>query len=185
MKLIVGLGNPGKKYEQTRHNAGFMVIDAYAKKHGVSLSKKQKFKGEIGQFTKGGETILLLKPLTYMNLSGESVRAVREFYGIHDTDILIVYDDLDLSTGKLRIRQKGSAGGHNGIKSIIEHLHSQNFHRLRIGIDRHPVIPTVDYVLGRFSKAEKALIDDAIVTSMDVLDDWIDHEIIYVMNKYN
>lgn len=185
MKLIVGLGNPGKKYERTRHNVGFMVIDAYCKKYGIKLTAKTKFKGELGQGTIGGETVLLLKPHTYMNLSGDAVRAVQQFYQINDKEILVIHDDLDLPTGKIRIRQKGSAGGHNGLKSIIQQTGSQEFHRLKIGIDKDPVIPTVDYVLGRFAKSEQAAIDEAILLSIDVIDDWVKHDIITVMNKYN
>lgn len=185
MKLIVGLGNPGKKYDRTRHNVGFMVIDAFCKEKGGQLATKAKFKGEFAQLSIHGETVLLLKPHTYMNLSGESVRAVQQFYNIKEQDILVVHDDLDLPTGKIRIRQKGSAGGHNGLKSIIQHLSSEQFHRLKIGIDKDPNIPTVNYVLGRFSKTEQTVIDETISMCVDVLDDWVQNDIITVMNKYN
>lgn len=185
MKLIVGLGNPGKKYEGTRHNVGFMVIDAYCHKYGAKLTAKRKFHGMVGELALDGQPVILLKPETYMNRSGEAVRAVQEFYGLDATDILIVHDDLDLPTGKIRVRQKGSAGGHNGLKSIIEHLGTEAFHRLKIGIDRPASLSTVDYVLGRFTKAERVHIDEAILKSVDVLDDWVKQDILYVMNKYN
>jgi PTH1 family peptidyl-tRNA hydrolase len=185
MKLIVGLGNPGKQYEKTRHNVGFSVLDEWLKRHQVSLTGKMKFKGEIGQTTIENETVLFLKPKTYMNLSGESVQIVKNFYNINDSDILVIYDDLDLTSGTLRIRQKGSSGGHNGLKSIISCISSENFHRLRVGIDRDQVIPVVDYVLGKFSKEQMPHIKSAILQASEVIDDWIAHDILYVMNKYN
>jgi peptidyl-tRNA hydrolase, PTH1 family len=184
MKLIVGLGNPGKKYEATRHNVGFMVIDELAKRHQVNLSEKSKFKGIIGS-ANINDQVILLKPTTFMNLSGESVQLVKQFYGIKDEDILIIYDDLDLVCGKVRLRQKGSAGGHNGIKSIISSISSENFHRLKIGIDRDPFIPVVDYVLGKFTKQQKVEIEKSIIESLNIVEDWINHDILYVMNKYN
>jgi len=185
MKLIVGLGNPGKKYEQTRHNIGFMVIDSLSQKYNITMTEKSKFKGIIGQTNIGNESVILLKPTTYMNLSGESILAVKQFYNINDTDILVIYDDLDLVSGKIRIRQKGSAGGHNGLKSIIQNLGNQNFHRLKIGIDRSERIPVVDYVLGKFTKEQLPHIEQAIELSVNAVNDWIVQEIIYVMNKYN
>lgn len=185
MKLIVGLGNIGKQYENTRHNMGFMAIDAFAKELGVSFSEKPKFKGMLAQTTYQGETILLLKPTTYMNLSGEAIQAVVKFYNIPLNQILVIYDDLDLKCGDIRIRQKGSAGGHNGIRSIIDCLGSEAFHRLRIGIDRHEVIPVVDYVLGKPTPEQKPLLESAIELSRKAIKDWLTHDIIYVMNKYN
>ena len=151
MKLFVGLGNPGSKYERTRHNAGFMVIDALSKEWNIELTDEKKFKGQIGRGVVKGEKVILLKPTTFMNLSGESVRAVMDFY-----------DDLDLPHGKIRLRLKGSAGGHNGIKSLIAHVKTQEFKRIRVGIDRHPKIPVVDYVLGKFTEDELALVNQAI-----------------------
>jgi peptidyl-tRNA hydrolase, PTH1 family len=184
MKLIVGLGNPGKKYEATRHNVGFMVIDELAKKFQINMSEKSKFKGVIGQGNIKDQ-VILLKPTTFMNLSGESVKLVKQFYNLKDQDILIIYDDLDLVCGKVRLRQKGSAGGHNGIKSILSSISSENFHRLKIGIDRDQVIPVVDYVLGKFTKQQKEAIDQAIMQSLNIIEDWVNHDILYVMNKYN
>ena len=155
MKLIVGLGNPGKQYEQTRHNIGFIVIDKLAEKLNIQLHQA-KFKGLFGSGLVEGEKVLLLKPLTYMNLSGESIRAIMDFYQIDIEDLVVIYDDLDLPAGRIRLRQRGSAGGHNGIKSTISHLGTQEFNRIRVGINR----PTngmaiTDYVLGRFSEEER------------------------------
>lgn len=154
MKLFVGLGNPGSKYERTRHNAGFMVIDALSKEWNIELTDEKKFKGQIGRGVVKGEKVILLKPTTFMNLSGESVRAVMDFYDIDIEDLVVIYDDLDLPHGKIRLRLKGSAGGHNGIKSLIAHVKTQEFKRIRVGIDRHPKIPVVDYVLGKFTEDE-------------------------------
>lgn len=162
MKLFVGLGNPGSKYEKTRHNAGFMAVDALSKEWNIDLSEDKKFKGFIGRGVVKGEKVILLKPTTYMNLSGESVRAVMDFYGVEIEDLIVIYDDLDLPHGKIRIRLKGSAGGHNGIKSLIAHTKTQEFKRIKIGIDRHPKIPVVDYVLGRFTEDELALVNQGI-----------------------
>ena len=151
MKLIIGLGNPGKEYENTRHNTGFMVLDRLSEKLNIEMTQN-KFKGLYGKSKYKGEDVILLKPQTYMNLSGESVRQVMDFFKINQEDILVIYDDLDMPVGKLRLRQSGSAGGHNGVKSIIAHVGTQSFQRIRVGIDKHPRIKVVDYVLGRFQK---------------------------------
>ena len=135
MKLIIGLGNPGKKYDQTRHNTGFMVMDALAKKLNVSIDTK-KFDGLYTKFKYHGEDVILLKPQTYMNESGQSVSQVMKYFKVDSDDVMVVYDDMDMPTGKLRIRLKGSAGGHNGIKSLIAHMHTQEFKRIRVGIDK-------------------------------------------------
>ena len=162
MKLFVGLGNPGAKYERTRHNAGFMVIDRLSDEWNISMQEDKKFKGYIGRGVVKGEKVILLKPTTFMNLSGESVRVVADFYEVDLEDIIIIYDDLDLPQGRIRFRLKGSAGGHNGIKSIIAHLKTQEFKRLKVGIDRHAHMAVVDYVLGKFTETELALINQAI-----------------------
>ena len=154
MKLFVGLGNPGRKYAETRHNVGFMVIDELAKKWGMSINEEKKFKGEIGSAHVGGEKVLLLKPTTYMNLSGESVQAVMDFYDLYNEDIIVIYDDLDMEVGKVRGRSKGSAGGHNGIKSMILHLAGEDFKRFKIGIGKSPYGKTTDHVLGKFTTEE-------------------------------
>lgn len=184
MKLIVGLGNPGKEYALTRHNCGFMVIDALADKFNVSVEQK-KFKSLYVKFKYHGEDIILLKPQTFMNLSGEAVIAAMNFFKIDIDDVLVIYDDLDMPVGKLRLRKSGSAGGHNGIKNIIAHLSSNNFKRIRVGIDRHPYIPVVDYVLSKFTKEESSMINQGIENARDAVLDYLDHDFDYAMNRYN
>jgi peptidyl-tRNA hydrolase, PTH1 family len=185
MKLIVGLGNPGSQYEKTRHNIGFVIVDALAERLGISLNQS-KFKGVYGTYHYKGEKIVLLKPLTYMNLSGESIVPLMDYFDIDEEDLLVIYDDLDLPVGKIRLRQKGSAGGHNGIKSTIAHLGTQNFNRIRVGIDRPTNGMSVpDYVLGRFSKDEQADLDKVIIDSVDACETWFEKPFIEVMNKFN
>lgn len=184
MKLIVGLGNPGKKYQKTRHNVGFMVLEELARRENLQFNVKQRFKGDVITTTLENISVTLLKPITYMNLSGEAVLAVKQFYQIENKDILVIYDDLDLPCGKIRVKQKGSSAGHRGLKSIISMI-GNDFHRIKIGIDKNPEIPTVDYVLGKFSKEEKKLIIEAIDTSIDIISDWLTQDILTVMNKYN
>lgn len=184
MKLIVGLGNPGKEYERTRHNVGFMVVDALADAFHVSINT-QKFKGEYVKFKYKNEDIILLKPLTYMNNSGESVIQVMNFFKIDVDDLIVIYDDMDMPTGKLRLRQSGSAGGHNGMKSIIQHVGTQNFKRIRVGIDKHVLIPVVDYVLGRFSKEQQPLINEGIENAKKAVQTMIDKDFVAAMNTYN
>lgn len=151
MKLIIGLGNIGKEYEGTRHNVGFMAIDQFAEKYNAIFKEEKRFKGFIAEARINGERIILLKPTTYMNLSGESVILVMQFYKINVNDIIVLNDDLDQPVGHVRFRAKGSAGGHNGLKSIISCIGTEEFKRIRIGIDRSKVIPVVDWVLGKFS----------------------------------
>ena len=184
MKLIVGLGNPGKEYENTRHNAGFMVMDALAKELSVSINNS-KFRGEYVKFKYKGEDVILLKPMTYMNLSGESVSQVMNFFKITANDLLVVYDDLDMPTGKLRLRENGSAGGHNGMKSIIQHVGTQTFKRVRVGIDRHPRIKVVDYVLGKFSKDEQPHINEGVDNAVKAIIMYLDKDFNSAMNTYN
>lgn len=184
MKLIVGLGNPGKEYEGTRHNCGFMVIDKLAEKLNVNVDQN-KFKGLYVKFKYHGEDIILLKPQTYMNLSGESVIATMQFFKIDKEDLLVIYDDLDMPVGKLRLRKTGSAGGHNGIKNIIAHLNSQDFKRIRVGIDRHKYMKVVDYVLSGFSKLETEAITQGIENAANAIIDYLDHDFDYIMNRYN
>lgn len=185
MKLIVGLGNPGKQYEKTRHNIGFEVIDALSNQLAIPLNQS-KFKGLYGIGLYKGEKIILLKPLTYMNLSGESISAVMNYYQIDIEDLLVIYDDLDLPVGKIRLRQKGSPGGHNGIKSTVAHLGTQQFNRIRIGIDRPQMGMSVpDYVLGRFHKDEQILTQDAVKKSAEACTTWVEKPFLQVMNEYN
>lgn len=185
MKYFVGLGNPGKNYEKTRHNVGFMVINELSSRWNIPLNK-EKFKGVYGIGHINTEKVILLKPLTYMNLSGESIRPLLDYYEIDIEDIIVIYDDLDLPTGKIRLRTKGSAGGHNGIKSTIQHLGTENFNRLRIGIDRptHGMKVT-DYVLARFSEEESIGIENSIVKAADACEKWLSKPFLEVMNEFN
>jgi len=184
MKLIVGLGNPTKEYENTRHNVGFMVMDRLADVLNVSISTS-KFKGEYTKFKYHGEDVVLLKPMTYMNNSGESVSQIMKYFKIDVEDLLVIYDDMDMPVGKLRLRQSGSAGGHNGVKSIIAHVGTQSFKRIRIGIDKHPRIKVVDYVLGHFNKDERPLIDEGIENAIKAIELYLDKDFVAAMNTYN
>lgn len=184
MKLIVGLGNPGKEYTLTRHNVGFMVMDALADYWHVSINTK-KFKGEYVKVKYQGEDVILLKPITYMNNSGESVIQVMNYFKIDVDDLIVIYDDMDMPTGKLRLRQSGSAGGHNGMKSIIAHVGTQNFKRIRVGIDKHAYIPVVDYVLGRFTKEQQPLIEKGIQDAKEAVITILDKDFTAAMNAYN
>ena len=184
MKLIVGLGNPGKEYKNTRHNVGFDVVDEYLKKHNQNVNKS-KFEGMYSELIINGEKVIFLEPQKYMNLSGESVRQVMDFFKINQEDILVIYDDLDMPVGKLRLRQSGSAGGHNGIKNIILHTGSQNFNRIRVGIDRSKYIKVVDYVLSRFTKDEQDAINQGIENASDAVIDYLDHGFNHAMNRFN
>ncbi|MCP8971180.1 aminoacyl-tRNA hydrolase [Ectobacillus ponti] len=185
MKLIVGLGNPGREYEYTRHNIGFLVIDELSKRWNIPLNQ-QKFKGIFGAGVVNGEKVILLKPLTYMNLSGESIRPLMEYYKVDIEDFTVMYDDLDLPAGRLRLRTKGSAGGHNGIKSTIAHLGTQEFNRIRIGIDRPKNgMPVHAYVLGKFTPEEEPDVQQAIRKSADACEMWLKQPFLQVMNSFN
>lgn len=183
MFLIVGLGNPGKEYEDTRHNIGFKVVDNIAKEYNIQINR-QKFKGIYGEGFINGEKVILLKPTTYMNLSGESVREVVNFYNIENDEILIIYDDISLDVGKLRIREKGSAGGHNGIKSIIAHLGSEVFSRIKIGVGQ-PNSDLVKHVLGKFSKEEMVTLDESIEAATNATAEIIKNDVKTAMNQFN
>jgi PTH1 family peptidyl-tRNA hydrolase len=184
MKLFIGLGNPGTKYQFTRHNVGFMAIDHFISKQGLS-GEKEAFKGQLIKFKYKGEDAIVLKPQTFMNLSGESVRAVMDFYKINIEDIIVIYDDLDLPVGKVRIRENGGPGGHNGMKSIIAHLGSDKFKRIRVGIGKNPLFDTADYVLGRFSDEELVTIKESLKKINDILIASMQLEFNKVMTKYN
>lgn len=184
MKLIVGLGNPGKEYENTRHNIGFQTIDKFAQKLGVSITKS-KYNGFYAETLIDGEKVILLKPQSYINLSGEVIRKFVDFYKIPVSDILIIHDDLDLAVGTYKIKQKGSSGGHNGLKNIELHLGTQEYKRIKIGISNNKMIDTKDYVLGRLSKEEiKELesIEDIVLT---ILNDYFKVSFSELMSKYN
>jgi PTH1 family peptidyl-tRNA hydrolase len=185
LKLFVGLGNPGKEYEQTRHNVGFMVIDELAKRWNISF-QATKFRGMMGSAIISGEKVALCKPLTYMNLSGECVRPLMDYYDIDVDDVIVIYDDLDLSPGKIRLRMKGSSGGHNGIKSLIQHLGTQEFKRIRIGIGRPDNGQKVtDYVLGRFTKEESSAVTEAVLRAADACEKAVTAPFLQVMNEFN
>lgn len=185
MKIIIGLGNPGKQYEATRHNIGFHVIDELADRLKTPLTQS-KFNGMYGIAHIGAEKVMLLKPLTYMNLSGECVVPMMDYYNVENDEIVVIYDDLDLQVGKLRLRQKGSAGGHNGIKSLIHHLGTQEFNRIRIGIDRPKNgIKVPDYVLSKFPDEEKSDMVHAVKKSADACEAWLSKTFLEVMNIYN
>ncbi len=184
MKLIVGLGNPGREYVHTRHNAGFEVMDAIADHVSADISQK-KFKALIDKVRIGNESVLLMKPQTYMNNSGEAVRAAMDFYHLTPQDLLVIYDDMDMPVGRLRLRQKGSAGGHNGIKSIIAHIHTQEFDRIRVGIDKDARIPTVDWVLGKIRKEEEEEDSKAVKLAKDAAVYAMSHSFAETMNQFN
>ncbi|GEQ20214.1 aminoacyl-tRNA hydrolase [Clostridium butyricum] len=183
MFLIVGLGNPGSQYEDTRHNIGFKVVDNIAKEYNIEINR-QKFKGMCGEGFINGEKVILLKPTTYMNLSGESVREVVDFYKLSNDDVLVIYDDISLDVGRLRIREKGSAGGHNGIKSIIAHLGTDIFPRIKVGVGQ-PNVDLVNYVLGKFTKEEMEVLNESIDASTRAAKEIISNDVKTAMNIYN
>lgn len=184
--IIAGLGNPEPKYEITRHNAGFLAIDRIADNANVSI-KKMKFHALIGEAELGGERCLLLKPLTYMNKSGEAIAEAMRYYQIPPERVLILFDDISLDPGKLRIRQKGSAGGHNGIKSIIEMTKSSDFPRIKIGVGKkpHPDYDLADWVLSKFKKDELPLMDEAFTNAADAAAMIVSGSVDHAMNRYN
>lgn len=185
MKLIIGLGNPGAEYARTRHNIGFEAIDTLARINNISINKN-KFKGLYGEGFIGGDKAILIKPQTYMNLSGESIISFISWYKVQAKDILVIYDDVSLAPGKLRIRQKGSPGGHNGIKSIIQHLGTDEFERIKIGVGEKPQgWDLADYVLGRFSNSETKLMDTIMEDVADATQMIIEKGIQEAMNAYN
>ncbi|WP_137792168.1 aminoacyl-tRNA hydrolase [Bacillus sp. E(2018)] len=185
MKLFIGLGNPGSRFDGTRHNIGFEVIDTLSNSLNIPL-QQTKFKGIYGTGVVRGEKVFLLKPLTYMNLSGECIGPFMDYFQIPIEDMIVVYDDLDTIPGKLRLRTKGSAGGHNGIKSMIAHLGTQEFKRIRFGIGRPTnQQPVPDFVLNRFSKEESVDIEHGIDRSVKACEAFLDTSFDKVMNKFN
>lgn len=184
MRLIVGLGNPGKEFENTRHNIGFQAIDTLADFFSVSLSK-MKFHGCYGVFTFHEEKVILLKPQSYMNISGEVISAFVDYYKISIANLLIISDDLDLEVGKMKLKYKGSSGGHNGLKNIEKHLHTQEYKRLKIGISHNRLLDTKDYVLGKFSPEEKRKIEEVMKKIPLIFEDYMLSSFDKVMSKYN
>ena len=185
MYLIVGLGNPEKEYAGTRHNMGFDVINELSKEYNISV-EKSKFKGLYGSGTIGLEKVILLKPQTFMNLSGESVREIMDFYKISTEELIIIYDDIDIDSGSIRIRKSGSAGTHNGMKSVIQHLNTTEFCRIRVGIGSpNENINMINYVIGKISKEEHAILEKGILKAKEAVVHIIKNDIDKAMNKYN
>lgn len=183
--VVVGLGNPGKKYEETRHNVGFWTVELLASRHKIKMTKL-KFKSLYGEGVIAGKKVLLVKPQTYMNLSGESVRDIIAWYKVPVENIIIIYDDIDLDVGKLRLRPKGSAGTHNGMRSVIYQIMSHEFPRVRVGIDKPPEgWNLANYVTSKFSKQDKLKITKAVVSAADAVEEIIDSGIDQAMNKFN
>jgi len=182
MKLIVGLGNPGTKYQKTRHNSGFIAIDFLATNQ--NLTYKEKFHGLYAEFHINGEKAILLKPQKYMNLSGEVVKAYQEYFNIDISNILIIYDDVNYETGEYKIKRNGSSGGHNGIKNIIYNLGTENIYRLKIGISKNN-IALEDYVLGKFTEEEYKKIEKILPETEKIIMDFLVLTIDELMSKYN
>lgn len=184
MRLIVGLGNPGSQYDRTRHNVGFMVLDALAERLGVSIGRKA-FNALTGDGMLGDVKLILLKPQQYMNRSGHAVATAAGFYKLTGQDVLVALDDLALPVGQLRIRAKGSAGGHNGLKDIIARLGTDTFARLRVGIGDSGRLDAADYVLSRFGDEEQAAVRQAVEKSVEAILCWAQHDVETAMNRYN
>lgn len=184
MKLIVGLGNPGREYNNTRHNIGFDIIDKYLQNNNIEL-KKEKFSGLYVETNINSEKVIFLKPQKYMNLSGEVVKKYVDFFKIDTKDILIIHDDLDQELGKIKLKQNSSSGGHNGIKNIELHLGTKDYKRLKIGISNNKKIDTKDYVLGKFTKEEKQILDNSVKICLNIIYDFFYLDFNELMNKYN
>ena len=183
MKVIVGLGNPGTQYEHTRHNVGFRVIDLLAQRYQISM-QTEKFHAWFGTGMIGSEKVALLKPTTFMNRSGQAVLAAVKFYRLESDELIVVYDDVALDLGRLRIRKQGSAGGHNGLGDTITRLGSDAFCRLRVGIGK-PIGSQTQYVLGRFAPDEQETIDKAIIRAADAVCTWVNNGVDESMNRFN
>ncbi len=186
MKLIAGLGNPDDKYKFTRHNAGFMVLDYLSYRWGFEFKYEARFKAQVAKVNRNSESIIFVKPYTYMNLSAEALLPVMQFYKIPKENLLIVYDDIDLHLGQMRFRAKGSAGGHNGIKSIIKVLGSDNqFDRLKIGIGPQPAIPSEAFVLQNFSDEQLDLLKDTLKRAECAIEEYLQSGLQAAQNKFN
>lgn len=186
MVIIAGLGNPTKEYEHTRHNVGFDTIDCIADQYGISINEK-RHRALVGKGMIEGQKVILLKPQTFMNLSGESIRAAVDFYKVDEKEeLIVIYDDISLPPGQLRIRKKGSAGGHNGIKNIIAHLGHDTFMRIKVGVGEKPAgYDLADYVLGHFSKEDRAIMDDAFKEAAEAVKMMITDGPDAAMNAFN
>lgn len=184
MYIIAGLGNPGRKYENTRHNMGFIAVDLLAEKYGIKVDKI-KFKALVGEGRIAGRKVLLVKPQTYMNLSGESIREVMSFYKEGIENLIVIYDDIDIPTGTIRVRKKGSAGTHNGMRNIVYLLQDDNFPRIRVGIGSDKKVDLINYVTGGVTKGEKELLEGALVKAADAAAAIVEKGIEKAMNEYN
>lgn len=185
MYVIVGLGNPGKKYKVSRHNIGFEVVDEFARSNNIKMNKS-KFKAIIGEGNVFGEKVVVVKPQTYMNLSGESVMSIMKFYNLEIENLIVVYDDIDLDVGKLRIRKKGSGGSHNGMKNIIYLLKKDGFPRVRVGVGKPPAgRDLADYVLSHFKKDEQEILIPVVKDAVSAIETIIKDDLDLAMNKYN
>ena len=184
MKLVVGLGNPGKEYEKTRHNMGFMAIDKYATSKGLFFDK-EKFGGIYTYFLYNNEKIMLLKPQKYINLSGDVIKKYMDYFKIDIDNLLVISDDLDMNMGKIKIKYKGSSGGHNGLKNIEANLNTRNYKRIKIGISNNKQIDTKEYVLGKLDQESNQIIQNTIEKFPQILDDYLSMSFDNLMNKYN
>ena len=186
IKLIVGLGNPGTRYARSRHNVGFMIVErvAHAHAHALRFARK-RFNAEIAEGDLAGARVMIAKPQTYMNASGEAVGKLFAFYKIAPADLLVVYDDLDLPLGKMRLRPQGSAGGHHGMESIIARIGTSDFARLRVGIGRPNPDDDIDHVLGAFNRDERAAMDETFARAVEAIEVWVRDGIDATMNRFN
>ncbi len=184
VKLIIGLGNPGLKYKKTRHNAGFWVIDSLAKELGIKV-KKKKFGAVLGEGMLKDKKLILAKPWLYMNRSGQAVATIVGFYKLDPEDIVVIYDDIALDTGRLRIRKKGSSGGHNGLKDIISKLNTKEFARVRIGIGQNERMPAEAYVLSKPESEERKILDEAVANAKKAVFKWLKEGVEAAMNEFN
>lgn|SRR5574341_677968 len=184
IKLIVGLGNPGARFAQNRHNVGFFVVDQFAQAHALDFSRR-RFSALLAEGRLAGQRVMVAKPQTFMNASGDAVGKLFAFYKIAPHDLLVIYDDLDLPLGKIRLRSRGSAGGHHGMESIIARIGTSDFPRLRIGIGRPDPESDVEHVLSDFTEDERAVAEETIVRAVAAIEAWLRHGIVFTMNEFN
>ena len=184
IKLIVGLGNPGVRYANSRHNIGFMIVERFARAHELEFARK-RFNAQIAEGSVGEQRVLIAKPQTFMNASGDAVGKLFAFYKVAPHDLLVIYDDLDLPLGKMRLRSRGSSGGHHGMESIIARVGKSDFPRLRVGIGRPDPDADIDHVLGSFDADDRAVMDETFARAVDAIDAWLADGITVAMNKFN
>lgn len=186
MKIVVGLGNPGKAYEHTRHNVGFEVLDELARRHDASFRRSWRFRARLAEIRAGDQALLLVKPQTFVNRSGEAVASLLRRKGLSASDLMVIVDDVELERGQLRIRARGSAGGHNGLKSMIERLGTEEFVRLRVGVGRVPEgVDRVEYVLARFSAEDRGPMEETIRRAADAVESTVVDGLDQAMNRFN